>query len=1046
MTGRRRAFPGKISLMRGLRLTTLGRYAFTAGDAELSAPATFRARALLVYLVLNRERDIARETLVDLFWPGAELERARASLKTATWSIRRMLRDGGLDADAMLVADRATMRWNARVVLDVQELQRAERSDDPSSWRLGMELYRGDFLEGDYDQWAVAERERIADLYESLLRRLVAHEGDRAAANALVERNPYDETPFAVLIEAALERGDRPSALALSERCREALAEVGTVPSHTFEVRFGSLGTRAPQSEAPQLRFAGRNAEQNVLREHFAAAAARRGSVTVVTGSAGMGKSALLARARRLANDAGLRAIACSAFDGDPRAFGPWESLFEALCGEPFARFGAGGGFGAASRLAEELQRALRDPSAILIDDAHFLAGEPRDVLLTFSAAAASAGHAVVIATRPSERSCLDAAQLEDVPVSELELTPLDARQLAYALGLGNIAEHTLAGLHRRSGGHPLFAGTLLEVLWQGEFLQRSGTGWLLRPLDDTVPETLRDALERRLRSRGEHTAAAACALALEPGADASMLAYALETGETTILDALDDLIGLRAVVQPDFGPPFRFSHDVVAEVASTLLNRSRCARLHARFADVLAGRAERGFALRRARHLAAAHRWAEALSDYAAAASEAYEWGAWRESLSHAHDGLEVARRLGNAADLTLCARLEMLDASAHVLGGDDNGAQAAVAHAVSGAHACGDTALEARALRLAAAVCLNCHRIDDAIAAARSGSQLAERVGDRRLKSQTLVTLTSALAHTGTRDEAVAAGRSALDAAQGSGDDAAIAAAADILARTHVTWWQFDEALAMAALELTAARRAGWLAEAAALTTRAIVWFHCDALGRARDDLELSLRIASDDRGERRWAEMAAGLDRLKVRYFTRYMLGVVALGSGDVASALALAEQLDGERLTKTSYMIRNNILHLWIDALLERRERGDVERAGELVSLVREDPFEHGSVLDLSGSRSLAFARVAAFSGAPDAERIMRDAWNALEQASALHPLASDRAFERFAVAAEAAGLSELAAQAFAAAEERAAVRTEAVRQGLASASEPALTGR
>ena len=427
--------------------------------------------------------------------------------------------------------------------------------------------------------------------------------------------------------------------------------------------------------------------------------------------------------------------------------------------------------------------------------------------------------------------------------------------------------------------------------------------------------------------------------------------------------------------------------------------------------------------------------RWVEALEHYATAATEAYEWGAWRDALDHARDGLELAHKLGSAVDETVSARLEMLVANAHVLGGDDEGAQGAAAHAVHHARAAGDGALEARALRLAAAVYLNCHRVDDTVTFAQEAAELADRAGDQRLRSAALLILTSGLAHAARGADAVTAGCAALEAAQATGDAATIAASADMLVRTHVMWWQFEEALAAAAVQLDAARLAGWLAEAAALATRCILWYYCDLHDAARDDLELALRIASDERGERRWAERAGGLDRLKVRYFTRYMLGVVALRTGDCEAASMLAEQLAGERLAQTSYMILNNVIHRWIDALLEQRTPASVRRAAELLPSLREDPYEQGSVLDLSGSHALTSARVAAFSGATGAQHRLEVAWEAVSLAAERRPLTSDQAFARLAVAADTAGLGELSSRARHAAADLAARRAAAVRRAV-----------
>jgi hypothetical protein len=166
---------------------------------------------------------------------------------------------------------------------------------------------------------------------------------------------------------------------------------------------------------------------------------------------------------------------------------------------------------------------------------------------------------------------------------------------------------------------------------------------------------------------------------------------------------------------------------------------------------------------------------------------------------------------------------------------------------------------------------------------------------------------------------------------------------------------------------------------------------------------------------------------------------MLGVVALQAGECEAAATLAEQLAGERLAKTSYMILNNVVHLWIDALLEQPTPANVLRAAELLPALREDPYEQGSVLDLSGSHALATARVAAFSGAADARHHLEIAWKAVSRAAERWPLTSDQAFARLAVAADAAGLRELSARARDTAAGLAATRAAAVRRALRPAS-------
>jgi DNA-binding SARP family transcriptional activator len=46
---------------------------------------------------------VPRERVLETFWPEADPQRARQSVKTATWSIRRALRGAACDPDDHLL-------------------------------------------------------------------------------------------------------------------------------------------------------------------------------------------------------------------------------------------------------------------------------------------------------------------------------------------------------------------------------------------------------------------------------------------------------------------------------------------------------------------------------------------------------------------------------------------------------------------------------------------------------------------------------------------------------------------------------------------------------------------------------------------------------------------------------------------------------------------------------------------------------------------------------------------------------------------------------
>src|ERR1700680_5262643 len=103
-------------------LTTLGGFGFKVNGISPPSPATRKARALMAFLIMNREGDSARERLLEIFWPDSEPESARKSLNTALHSIRSCLRAAGVDADAFVVTTYSVVRWAADTCVDSIQL------------------------------------------------------------------------------------------------------------------------------------------------------------------------------------------------------------------------------------------------------------------------------------------------------------------------------------------------------------------------------------------------------------------------------------------------------------------------------------------------------------------------------------------------------------------------------------------------------------------------------------------------------------------------------------------------------------------------------------------------------------------------------------------------------------------------------------------------------------------------------------------------------------------------------------------------------------
>lgn len=320
----------------------LGGIALLYGDELLPLPATCKARSLLAYLVTHRDRPCPREGLADLFWPDRPSDKARRSLSTALWQIRRVLPPGKyLISDVQSVCFSPESAYWLDVAAFEQLLERepgelsgrggeyfepslgsVELPPDVLAWRQAMALYKGDFMEGFYDDWCLEERYRLEGLYLETLRRLVrAYEAlarPRDAlryAELLLARDTLREDAHCTVVRLHAHLGNLGEAIRQAQWCRDVLrSELGVdLQPETvllYDRILGSAWRREaaeaahqPTGPSPQSQlayiiesppFVGREVEWQVLLDCWAQACSGQGGLMFVGGEAGVGKTRLV--------------------------------------------------------------------------------------------------------------------------------------------------------------------------------------------------------------------------------------------------------------------------------------------------------------------------------------------------------------------------------------------------------------------------------------------------------------------------------------------------------------------------------------------------------------------------------------------------------------------------------------------------------------------------------------------------------------------------------------------------------------------------------
>jgi DNA-binding SARP family transcriptional activator len=211
-------------------------------DAQPTAAPVWRrqkSRTLFAYLLCARPRDVHREVLIELLWPGAEAGRGAHALQVALSDVRAALgghvrRLGdlyGLDLGPGGSVDAETF---ARECEDGRAADLAgDRNAASRHFAAAESLYAGDFLaEEPFAEWAAARRERLRDDYVDILLRMVrldeaAGRLDAAARRAkqAVATDPYLEPCYRDLMRLQHALGDPGGVLRTYARCRQAMRD-----------------------------------------------------------------------------------------------------------------------------------------------------------------------------------------------------------------------------------------------------------------------------------------------------------------------------------------------------------------------------------------------------------------------------------------------------------------------------------------------------------------------------------------------------------------------------------------------------------------------------------------------------------------------------------------------------------------------------------------------------------------------------------------------------------------------------------------------------
>lgn len=357
-----------------------------------------------------------------------------------------------------------------------------------------------------------------------------------------------------------------------------------------------------------EFSLAGRDREFGELRDAVGAATAGSGTVFLISGEPGIGKTRLASTAAEHAESCGHLVLWGRAWEsGGAPPFWPWTQVLRAcerlvdpqlladaagavspgaLLSSPSAarssaapedRFGL---YDATTAFLLRLSTAV--PLTIVLDDLH-AADEPTLQLLRFAADQLDGARILVLGTFRETEADADpsvGSLLNEVARRGLHL-PLRGLDRD---GVGRLVETALdepdddlaAELHERTGGNPFLIGEILRLRRSGDQAGR-------------VPSAAREIIRRRVDQLPAETVTLLVAAAVVGRSfSATLIQHLLELDAAEVLERLASAVDARLVLPGVTVGTWQFAHGLIRETLYEDLPDAERAATHARMVDVL--------------------------------------------------------------------------------------------------------------------------------------------------------------------------------------------------------------------------------------------------------------------------------------------------------------------------------------------------------------------------------------------------------------------------------------------------------------------------
>ena len=639
--------------MAALILTLLGGFRLRAQSDRPVAVSSRKGQALLAYLGAHPGQPQARDKLTALLWPDADDRQARQSLRQTLFALRKVLapvKKGLLRIDGDTVA-----LDPVAVAADATSFERLVAKGTPEDLERAAALYRGDLLEGfavkagPFEDWLLAERERLRELAQDALGKLLARQASAEpvepairTALRLLSLDPLQEGVHRTLMRLYVRQARRTAALRQYQVCVAVLQrELAVEPEEETRELYRQIlqqpaaGRPVPAAPPrPEVRRRGRRARRNSpdaplvgrqvelarLTRALAEAWSGRGQLLLVMGEAGIGKSRLMQELAAEALARGGRAMMGRAYESEQLLpFQPWidalrvgqalpdgeavdelSPRFRVELARLFPELGDTSperpvSADSSTRLFEAVldlvgQLSERQALVVILEDLHW-ADEMSLRLLSYLARRAKSRRVLLAATTREE-------ELGSSPVLRKILEELASEGASLSLELGPLSRSDTAALVRalaRAGSDEPWLSRAAEQVWalsEGnpfvvvECVHALPDAWA-QSESLALPRRVREMISARFEQLGERARQLA-AVAAVVGRECGfpLLQRVAGLNSADAAEALEELVSRRLVTA--VGERFELSHDRIRRVVYEGLLAPRRSALHAAVGEAL--------------------------------------------------------------------------------------------------------------------------------------------------------------------------------------------------------------------------------------------------------------------------------------------------------------------------------------------------------------------------------------------------------------------------------------------------------------------------